>query len=227
MAFQVHLFPFFGEIISRQCVKPDSHKSQAITDMSLPKSKNELQAFLTIMNYLNRYSLATAEVCEPLRRLTWVKTESAWNRSFQDLFDRAKALIKKRHMHEILWWNNTTVPSNWCSRGRVESRTAANKKWHELNLRSDKSDKTMPWPTDFASKSLSSVGKWYINIKREALGILHMLEKFQNYYFARELSIITDHKPFIAIVKKCGNIITMTTMYATQNTQIQNMDPLL
>ena len=34
------------------------------------------------------------------------------------------------------------------------------------------------------------------------MDILHGLEKFHHYCFAREVSIITDHKPLLAIFKK-------------------------
>ena len=43
--------------------------------------------------------------------------------------------------------------------------------------------------------------------KREAPGILHGLEKFHHYCFAREVLIITDHKPLVAIYKK--NVATL------------------
>ena len=42
----------------------------------------------------------------------------------------------------------------------------------------------------------------YSNIKREALGILHGLERFCHYYFAREVSIVTNHKHIVPIFKK-------------------------
>ena len=54
----------------------------------------------------------------------------------------------------------------------------------------------------FASKSLSCAERRYSNIGREALGILHGLEKFHHYSFMREVSRITDHKPLVAIFKK-------------------------
>ena len=57
-------------------------------------------------------------------------------------------------------------------------------------------------PIAFASKSLTSVEWRYSNIKCEALGILHGLEKFHPYCFRREVLIITDHKPLVAMFKK-------------------------
>ena len=44
------------------------------------------------------------------------------------------------------------------------------------------------------------------------LGILYRLEKFHHYSFAREVSIITGHKPLVAISKKILQIITGTIM---------------
>ena len=63
-------------------------------------------------------------------------------------------------------------------------------------------DNSILRPIAFASKSLSSAERRYSNIEREALGILHGLEKFHHYCFVREVSIITDHKLLVAISKK-------------------------
>ena len=62
-------------------------------------------------------------------------------------------------------------------------------------------DNSILTPTAFASKNLSSAGRRYSNIEREALGILYRLKKSHHFYFAREVSIITDHKPLVAIFK--------------------------
>ena len=63
-------------------------------------------------------------------------------------------------------------------------------------------DNSILRPIAFTSKSPTEAEKRYSNIEREALGILHGLEKFHHYCFERDLSIITDHKPLIAIFIK-------------------------
>ena len=63
-------------------------------------------------------------------------------------------------------------------------------------------DNTNLSPIVFASKSLTGAECRYSNIEREAIGIIHGLEKFHHYYFARGVLIITDHKPLVAIFKK-------------------------
>ena len=62
--------------------------------MPAPKNKKELLAFLGIINYLNRFSPGTSEACEPLRKLISSKAIWMWNASYQQLFDKAKSLIK-------------------------------------------------------------------------------------------------------------------------------------
>ena len=52
----------------------------------------------------------------------------------------------------------------------------------------------------FTSKSLSSAEWQYSNIERETLGILHGLRRFHHYCFAREVHVLTDDKPLVAII---------------------------
>ena len=92
--FRCTSIPFFGDIVSRQGVQPDPQKVRALTEMLVPKNKKELQAFLGVINYLNKFSPGTSEVCEPLRKLTSSKMTWTWNASYQQLFDKAKLLIK-------------------------------------------------------------------------------------------------------------------------------------
>ena len=63
-------------------------------------------------------------------------------------------------------------------------------------------DNSIPIPIAFASKSMSRAERIYSNIERETLGILHRLAKFNHYCFVREVHIITEHKPLVAIFKK-------------------------
>ena len=62
--------------------------------MLVPNNKKELQAFLGIINYLGRFSPGTADVCEPLHKLTSSKVIWTWNVSYQSLFNKGKLLIK-------------------------------------------------------------------------------------------------------------------------------------
>ena len=85
---------FFGEVISREGVHPDPQKIKALTDMPVPKNKKELEAFLGIINYLGKFYLGTANICDALHKLTSSKVAWIWNASYQALFNKTKLLIK-------------------------------------------------------------------------------------------------------------------------------------
>ena len=92
--FRCTSIPFFREVVLRHGVQPDPQKVRAFIEMPAPKNKKELQAFLDIINYLNKFPPGMSEACEPLRKLTSSKAMWAWNASYQQLFNKAKSLIK-------------------------------------------------------------------------------------------------------------------------------------
>ena len=49
---------------------------------------------LGIINHLEKFSPGMAEVCDPLWKLTSSRTMWMWNASYQQLFDKAKSLVK-------------------------------------------------------------------------------------------------------------------------------------
>ena len=63
--FRCTSIPFFGEVISRQGIQPDPQKVKALMEMAAPKNRKELQAFLGIINYLNKFSPGTSDAYEP------------------------------------------------------------------------------------------------------------------------------------------------------------------
>ena len=93
--FRCTLIPFFGEIISKDGVWPDPRKVKALTKMPPPNNKKELQAFLGIIYYLGKFSPDMARLCDPLRKLTSCKSAWTWNESYQQIYNKAKSIIKK------------------------------------------------------------------------------------------------------------------------------------
>ena len=88
-----------------------------------------------------------------------------------------------------------------------------------LNCRHDKvPDNVIFWSTAFASMSLSSVQRNYSKTEWNALGIVHRLENFHHYCFVREVSIITDHKPLVAILSKN---VSAVLIYCAVNKPVQ------
>ena len=129
------------------------------------------------------------------------KTERTWNANYQKLLDMAKSITTE---DECLKFYDETQPLYLkADVSGIRLRSSLLQTRSRASCPRDKAPhNNILRPITFASKSLSSVEIRYSNIEREALGKLHRLEKFNHYYFMREVSIITDHKLLEAIFKK-------------------------
>ena len=199
--FRCTSIPFFGKVVSGEGIQPDPQKIKALTDMLAPNNKRDLQAFLGIINYLGKFSPGMVEVCDPLQKLTSSKAAWTWNTSYQQLFMKVKSLIKVDIC--MKFYNDTKLLYLETDASRVGLGAALLQLYSNTSCHKDMTpDNTILHPIAFASKSLTGAEQRYSNIEREALGILHGLEKFHHYCFSREVLIITDHKPLVSICKK-------------------------
>ena len=169
--------------------------------MLAPNNKKELQAFLGIINYLGKFSQGTANVCIPLHKLTSSKVTWTWNASYQALFNKTKPL-KKADMC-IKFYNDTKPFYVETDASRIGLGVALLQMHKGTACQKDIApDNTTLHLIAFASKSLTGVECRYSNKERETLGIIQGLKKIHHYCFAREVLIITDHNPLVAIFKK-------------------------
>ena len=193
----MYISPIFGEIIDRHGVKPDSQKLKVLR-MPPPKMKKELHAFLGKIDYLSKFSPSTANICESLQLLPLSQTELTWNASYQKLFDKEKSIIKEDACMKFYEEIQPLYPRTDASGVRLGAAVLQTRSGTSCQ-RDKASDHSILRPTIFARKNLLGVERRYNNIERKALGILHGLKKFHYYCFVREVSIITDHKPLVAI----------------------------
>ena len=57
-------------------------------------------------------------------------------------------------------------------------------------------------PIAFASRTLTDTERNYAQIEKEMLAVTYGLEKFHHYTFGRKVTVVTDHKPLVAIKHK-------------------------
>ena len=69
---------FFRHLVASDGLKPDPRKVNAITKMSAPQNKTQLQSFVGLCNYLSCYVPHLTDVLSLLRALTVKSIEFQW-----------------------------------------------------------------------------------------------------------------------------------------------------
>ena len=90
--FRCTCIPFFREVILRRGVQPDPQKIKALMEMPSPNNKKQLQVFLGIINYIGKCSPGSADVYDPLHKLTSSKSTWTWNASYHHYLSKQNYL---------------------------------------------------------------------------------------------------------------------------------------
>ncbi len=85
---------FLGYKVDAQGIHPTDSKVNAIKIAPKPKNKKELQAFLGLYNFYERFLLKKLTILEPLHRLLDDKTRWNWTNVHDQAFSAAKNLLK-------------------------------------------------------------------------------------------------------------------------------------
>ena len=79
--------PFFGHNLTPEGLKIDPKKAEAILAMEAPTNIKDLQSFLGLVTYLNKFSANLTQIAEPLQRLCKKDTVYAWESQQQEAFE--------------------------------------------------------------------------------------------------------------------------------------------
>ena len=172
---------FFGNIYSKDGIRPDPAKVHGIQSMPVPQDKEDLQRFLGMMTYLATFIPNFSEESQPLRDLLKKNVPFEMSEDHLHCFQKLKTAISAKS--SVKYFDPTKPTTD-----EVDSSTKG--------LLQDGQ------PVASASKALSSAQSNYPNIDREMLAVVFGINRFHTYLYGRPLRVITDHKPLEMIFKK-------------------------
>ncbi|KAL8611232.1 hypothetical protein ACOMHN_013663 [Nucella lapillus] len=186
--FRMKSVTFVGHKFTGDVLKPDTEKTDAIREMPAPKNKAALQRFLGMTNYLNKFIQNYSEKTAVLREL--LRNDIIW--SWTDAHQQALNRLKDDLMNPpVLKFFDPTKPV-------VLSVDASKNGLGAACLQEDA-------PVAYASRALSDCETRYAQIEKELLAAVFACRKFHDFVYGRKVTIQTDHKPLITIVKKSLN----------------------
>ena len=181
-----HEISYVGHILSKDGLKPDTKKTEAITVMPAPENREQLQRFLWMLTYLAKFIPNLSQVASPLRTLLEKDVEWHWQSEQESSFKKLKQLATEA---PVLKYFDPTKPTDL-------SVDASSKGLGAILLQEGH-------PIMYASKALTQTQQHYAQIEKEMLAILFGCIRFHEYiYGVPNIRVETDHKPLEAILKK-------------------------
>ncbi|MCG8429883.1 MAG: DDE-type integrase/transposase/recombinase, partial [Candidatus Omnitrophica bacterium] len=176
---------FLGHLITKEGIKPDPAKVQAIVNMPAPTNIEGVRRVCGMVQYLARYIPNLSEDTEPLRELTRKNAQWKWTDIHQSAFQSIKSKISEATMLSYFDPNKPLILQADCSKDGVGVALLQDGK-----------------PIEYASKSLTDTQRRWAQIEKELFAVVYGLERFDQYTYARKVQVQNDHKPLEMILKK-------------------------
>ena len=206
-----HEVPFFGNILSKDGLSPDTKKVEMIQQWPTPTNHKELQSFLGTVNYLSQFLAFLSDLHAPLQSLLKKDTEFVWKSVHQKAFDEIKLHVSndvKLQFYDSSKPLYVEVDTSKKGIGTVmlqEDTIVINCDSNCDSNHDSKSGSEIPTnlrPISYASKTLSTTESNYSNIECELLGLLFTVTHFKHFTYRRLVHVITNHKPLVSLFRK-------------------------
>lgn len=177
---------YLGHIFNTNGMSIDPSRIEAIEKLESPTSKEELQRFLGMVNYIGSFLKNLSLECSNLRQLLKKDVPWQWNKSYELEFNHLKEMICKAPVLQYF---------DLCKPVRLSvdsSKDAIGCVILQDNL-----------PIAYASSSLSDCQSRWAQIEKELLAIWFGCQKFNQYLYGQDvIKVETDHKPLVTLFKK-------------------------
>ncbi|CAM1298425.1 Uncharacterised protein r2_g801 [Pycnogonum litorale] len=169
---KVSTIEFFGQIYSRDGIKPDPTKIQDLANMKTPENEQELQEFLGLITYLSPFISNLADKASILRDMLKKESMFMWEPHHEVAFKRLKDCIS----------NESTLKYFDVKKTPTVMTDASMKGLGAALLQEENGQQR---PVAYASKTLSAAEKNYACIERELLAIVYATQCFHTYLYGR------------------------------------------
>ncbi|KAL0860680.1 hypothetical protein ABMA27_010024 [Loxostege sticticalis] len=173
---------YLGHTITREGLKPNTDKIDAILNYPIPKTTTEIKSFLGLIGYYRKFIKDFAKITRPLTVCLKKGRKIVLNDEYTNSFETCKKLLTNAPLLQFPDFKKpfilTTDASNYAI-GAVLSQGP---------LGSDK-------PIAYFSKTLGDTQTRYSTIEKELLAIIEGVKHFRPYLYGNKFTIYTDHRP--------------------------------
>ena len=179
---------FLGHKITSQGIHTTKDKLDAVLKAPSPKNVQQLRSFLGLLNYYGKFIPNLAALVHPLNQLLHKNARWNWDSKCESAFEEAKeALVSSK----VLTHYDPKLPLTLAGDASAYGIGAV-----ISHIFPDGSEH----PIAFASRTLSQSEQNYAQLEKEALSLIFGVKRFHQYLYGRNFTLITDHKPLLAIL---------------------------
>lgn len=182
--------PYLGYILSQGGIQVDNEKIRPITEYPIPQNVKQLRRYLGMCNYYKRFCDMYSHVTSPL--LTLLKKNAKWdfNADMVTAFQNVKtALLNAVMLHHPLPDVELQLQTDSSDFGIGG---------HLFQLDNEGNKRVVA----FTSRTLRGPEKRYFATEKEALAVIHAVQKFRTYLIARPFTIWSDNKS-LSFIRQC------------------------
>ena len=151
--------------------------------MEAPQTKQELQSFLGMVNYLGQFIKEMSQLTHNMRSLLKKNALFQWTETHEANFQNLKKSISSDTC--LMYFDSSkpiTLQIDASQVGLGEALLQEDSQWRTRTVA-------------YASKSLTPCETRYANIEREMLSVPWGCLKFHHYIYGRKFVCQTEHKP--------------------------------
>ena len=189
---------YLGHIISEQGISPSETKVQAIRDAPVPTNVTELKAFLGLLDYYGRFLPNLSATLHSLYALLGNNRPWKWGSKERDAFQKGKQKLlgESKFLTRYDLQRPVSLSCNASPYGVSACLT---------HVMPDGEER----PIAFASRTLSTTEKKYVQLEKEALALVYEVKQFYKYLVGREFTLFTDHRPLLKILGRYEGVPTL------------------
>ena len=179
--FVAHQVRILGFIVSRNQVRVDPEKVEAVKDRKPPRNVKEVQQFLGMAGYYRRFIRSFASIAHPLFHLLGKSTRFQWTNECQTAFDTLKQELTKK---PVLCQPDLNKPFILFTDASGYAIGA---------ILSQKDDDGREHVVAYASRILKGAEVHYTITEKECLAVVFGIKKFRVYLHGTHFVVVTDH----------------------------------
>ena len=172
---------FLGHVVSKDGVKPNPDKIEAIVKMKPPIDITGLRRFLGLTSYYRKFVRNYSKIAEPLNRLLQKGSLYRWNEQCQKAFEELKERL-------------TSAPILAYPDFKKEFRLETDASDFGIGaVLAQKDEEGKERVIAYASRTLSKPERNYTTTEKECLAVVWAIGLFRPYLYGRKFVAITDH----------------------------------